>query len=724
MSRSAYLKASVGVASIVVVAAAAMYQSATRAGSAKSGKTAAANPGEQALTAPGEGVAVNASLVRGEYSSFNFRCPTWEVALVVRNYTGREVELGESIVVLEKIRESSQIAGSYVARERVEPSVHLPRMKLRYMLDWGYQVGRDGTYAMIFCDRSGMCTGFQPPPTETYPGLGYGRVSAHAERKIEVQVPFPVGAKEGMRQYVAVVAPSVQRMGLPRADMTRTVLRFNLDEPKSGERYEPVERVALAMRPADLRAMVSDTGLESWRRVFALDWLAEGFPKDTTALLIDIVKNPKNPVPLRSVAALNLGSQKARSAVAPLHEVVRATDERNVRLWAIDALGDIGDPAAAAAIREYLDDADWGLAESAMESAGELQDAGAVDTLLGVLAYSKKKERHNAAGSALAAIGNPPALEGLLKVARDTRSEARAVAVENLGKMGAAQAIPVLAGVAEERSAPEELRGKALDALGKLDGPEALLAVRAATGSEVERVRQSAISALSGMKEPGALETLLQLVEKRSYASRHAAALALRDTKKTAALPVFRRIVADKEAPSEMRWVACDALGKMADKEGVTALLATLDDSNESVFYGICLQSLGEIDVKEADRAALEALGSKHESVRATAARELQKRKVESARDALWQAYRKEKEANPAEAMAETLASLKFSDASAVPFLVGRLDAKKNRLWYADVVLLRHLSGKDFGPKHQYVDDSDRESALAKWREWCRATHP
>lgn len=723
MSRSVYLKASVGVAAIVLVAAASMYQSATRAGSAKSGKTGAANPGEKPLTTPGEGVAVNASLVRGEYSTFNFRCPTWEVALVVRNYTGREVELGESIVVIEKVRESAQIAGSYVGRERAQPSVHLPRMKLRYLLDWGYQVGKDGSYEMAFCDGSGMCTVFLPRPTETYPGLGYGRVSAHTERKIDVQVPFPVGAKAGMRQYVALITPSVQPMGLPAAVMTRTVLRFNIDEAKEGDRFEPVEKTAVAMRAADLRATVSDTGLELWRRVFALNWLVESSPKDTATLLIDVVKNPKNPVPLRSVAAINLGSQKARSAVAPLLELVRTTDERDVRLWSIDALGDIGDPAAAPAIRDYLNDTDWGLAQSAMESAGELKDAAAVDTLLAVLGDPEKKERHNAAGSALAAIGCPAALEGLSKVARDPKGEAREVAVEYLGKTGASQAIPVLAGVAAERSASEELRGKALDALGKLDGPEALLAVRAATGSEVERVRQSAISALSGMKDPDAVKTLLQLVEKRGYGSRHSAAVALRDTKKTVALPAFRRIVVDKEAPGEVRWVACDALGKMADKEGVAALLATLDDTNESL-YQIGLQSLGEIDAQETDRAALGALASKHGSVRSTAAFQLRQRKAESARDALWQAYRNEKEAGPAQDIAEALASLNFSDASAVPFLIGRLDPKNNRLWWADVVLLRHLTGKDFGPKYENALDGDRDSALAKWREWWRATHP
>lgn len=84
----------------------------------------------------------------------------------------------------------------------------------------------------------------------------------------------------------------------------------------------------------------------------------------------------------------------------------------------------------------------------------------------------------------------------------------------------------------------------------------------------------------------------------------------------------------------------------------------------------------------------------------------------------LWQAYQAEKEPRAGSSIASALVEVGFTDQSAVPVLLGRLDLKANKLWFSDVTLLRHLTKQQFGPRHEYVDAKDRDAELAKWRQW------
>jgi hypothetical protein len=84
----------------------------------------------------------------------------------------------------------------------------------------------------------------------------------------------------------------------------------------------------------------------------------------------------------------------------------------------------------------------------------------------------------------------------------------------------------------------------------------------------------------------------------------------------------------------------------------------------------------------------------------------------------LWQAYQAETKEDAADEMASALIELKFADKNALPFLIGRLDPKKNQVWYHDVRLLRHLTGKAYGPESKWSNDKTREAELIKWRQW------
>ena len=699
---------------------------------------------------PGKGVTLSATLAATRFNNGNVSGSAWSVTLNVQNDTNKELQLGESLVVIEKARENPLYIACYVARAGASPSPHLHMLAQRYGLDWGYEISKSGGYSMFFLAGGSMSLSFSS--TDPYEGLGYGRVAPHSQRKIDVQVPFPISIKNQVREYVSVIPPSIHPVGGGPESFSQTILRFDLGSGSDNSTPNPVENTTVLMRASELRATVT-TSQQLWRQVFSLNWLAESNPKEATSLLIEVVTNNDAIPLLRSVAAMNLGVLKEKTAVKPLGDVVRQTTTTQVRRWAIDALGEIGEVTAAPVIRPFIDDSYEPTANAAIEALGKLKDPDAVSVLLTILNDPKKNKRHSEAATALGTIGNQAALDALIGLVRNGKSETRLLAADKLGLSGSAQAVPVLvgiaadakapkdlrgeamsslgkiggaealsavpvlAGIASDAKAPKDLRGKAISSLGKIGGAEALSALRAASESDNESIRTTAISSLAQVKEAGAVEALIQLAERPGYSSRATAVRVLGEEKKTEALPALRRIAADKQAASDARREACDALAKMDDKQAIAALLAAADDS-DSALYADALKALATIGDKEADQAAVTALQSKHLTVREKAAAQLRSRKWADAMTPLWQAYQAETKEDAADEMASALIELKFADKNAVPFLIGRLDPKKNPVWYQDVRLLRHLTGKAYGPEGKWSNDKTREAELIKWRQW------
>ncbi|MGH9650452.1 MAG: hypothetical protein ACRD3I_08270, partial [Terriglobales bacterium] len=150
---------------------------------------------EKPLAIPGGEVRV-----RGKLEDQFDRTPsTWKVTLVIENPTDNELELGESVVVVEKGREGDEYAANYLGRER-EGARHLTSIESRYGIKGGYVVDAKGYYkycssgASFQLGRGGkVCRiGFSfssvSGSTEPYVGLGFGRVSPKTERTIEVTV--------------------------------------------------------------------------------------------------------------------------------------------------------------------------------------------------------------------------------------------------------------------------------------------------------------------------------------------------------------------------------------------------------------------------------------------------------------------------------------------------------------------------------------------------------
>jgi hypothetical protein len=206
--------------------------------------------------------------------------------------------------------------------------------------------------------------GTGPNDGSYYQGLGWGRVSPHAERLIPVKVPFPYSLR-GKREYLAVVLPWIRKQASAATPDVATILKFDASEAAPGAGFKLLETSSVAIRAADLRAVATNPALDAWWRVFALNWLAETAPKEAPALLVETLAGKANPQMLRMAAALDLGLFKAGTGLQALVDVLASAQENSLRICAIDAMGEIGDSSAASVIRPYIDHKEDPLAISA-----------------------------------------------------------------------------------------------------------------------------------------------------------------------------------------------------------------------------------------------------------------------------------------------------------------------------------------------------------------------
>jgi HEAT repeat protein len=462
---------------------------------------------EQALQVPGDRVEVSATATRTEFRQGQISGPSLTVAMRVQNPTDRELELGESIVVLEKSKESDDYVASYIARARAEAVPHLARFEDRYG-GWGYEISREGSYSYALIARGGFSfgTGSAAP----YEGLGFGRVSPHALRTLTVELMLPYQIEPAKRAYRAVVLPSVRTLGDGAGPMTRTVLRLERDAPRAGV-LRALETTTIAMLPADLRALATAAQNDLWQRLFALNWLAEAAPGEAGGLLIETAASETAPKRLRRAALVNLGLIRETSAAAPLVEVARATADDEVRRWALETLGAIGDRSSAPAIRSFFGHADAAVATAAIAAAGSLGDAEAVEPLLALVASLSVPPAHakQKGGQDLTALlASLSGRSDLLAAAgKDARLPAAAAALAAIGTPPAIEALIAQLGSA---SGDLALQTSAIDALAAKGGETASRAALAALASPHPAVRGRAAAQLGKTKAPTATAALWQ----------------------------------------------------------------------------------------------------------------------------------------------------------------------------------------------------------------------
>jgi HEAT repeat protein len=218
---------------------------------------------------------------------------------------------------------------------------------------------------------------------------------------------------------------------------------------------------------------------KKWRRAIA-ETLAEIGDPAVPPLVAEGLTDSSKRVRRCAARALGLIGSAADEA---LEGLVAALDDasRSVRLLAIDALGQIGDPRAAVPLVALLDDKDDDVREAAVDALGQIGE---------------------------------PALEPLREAYLATDSLRIRLAVIAAGvAVGGERAVGYLREALSDPSTTEELRVAMLDAVQDLTGADSLPLLEAALADESKHVRHEAVRSLRDVDAPQATDTLIALTD-------------------------------------------------------------------------------------------------------------------------------------------------------------------------------------------------------------------
>lgn len=221
--------------------------------------------------------------------------------------------------------------------------------------------------------------------------------------------------------------------------------------------------------------------------------------------------------------------------------------DAETRRRAARSLGVRGRTSAIASLQPLLDDPEWTVRQAAVESLGAVSDAGAVPPLL-------------------AAVKSADQIAD-----RDGAAAVRASTVEALGRIGTA-GLPAVLEALKDRHA--RLRETAIGALGAIGGIASVSALAAMVDDDRSSVRQAAVMALARAAGPAAVPALRRVLGHKDPASRRTAAEALANVRDAAAVDALRGALTDGDR--QVRDEAVRALASIAIPEAVAALVEGL----------------------------------------------------------------------------------------------------------------------------------------------------
>jgi len=276
-----------------------------------------------------------------------------------------------------------------------------------------------------------------------------------------------------------------------------------------------------------------------------------------------------------------LGAARAARAVETLRSIVASQAGDYLRGEAVRALGEIGDPAAAAEVVAFLQTTQRDV-RAAADALGRMGNPAAVEPLLARMEGKDLDARDRAAvAEALGRLGDKRAFEALLAAAEgklaapdDSPRRARvlrAVAAEALGRLGDERAIEPLTRLLADPEAPPEVRLGAARGLGTAKPPAAPPALLSALADAFEEVRAAAAEAIGHIGDRNVTGELMRLLGAEPARGRAGAALALGQLQVPEAVDALAdRLRGD---PSVLvRRAAAEALGRLGGPSALAAL--------------------------------------------------------------------------------------------------------------------------------------------------------
>lgn len=292
------------------------------------------------------------------------------------------------------------------------------------------------------------------------------------------------------------------------------------------------------------------------------------------------------------------------------------TEDRAIRIRAIEALGWIGLPSIMKALLEELQNADRHVRRYAVEALGQIGSENALPVLTEMLKDPNGDVREEAV-KALGKIGYDEAIPELLN-AVNRGSILHVVVAEALAEIGSGTAENTLLKWLED--ARMHVRQAAVPALGRIGSKRAAEALCGALADSATGVSWSAQVALGKMAPKHVVKQLIEAMQDSRCPHRWAAARTLGWIGHSQAMKPLLEALCDCE--QSMRQVAATALGDTRSELAIPALVMALEDEDEWV--GACAaKALSTIGSKEVTKPLLKALNSPSKVVRAFSAEAL-----------------------------------------------------------------------------------------------------
>ena len=266
-------------------------------------------------------------------------------------------------------------------------------------------------------------------------------------------------------------------------------------------------------------------------------------------------------------------------------------EDLEVRRAAVVALGRIGDTKATSAVVDKL--GDESLAIDAANALARIGDPGAVDGLLNLLGNGDASIRQ-AAVSALNSLIPPSMSERIIPLLNDADPNVRESAVKIAGYFGYPESATQLIKLSSDPI--EQVRCAAIEHLPYLDDERVFDVLARAIKDETPKVRAAAARALGNMDSPQVVKALVAGLSDEDVWVRYFSARALGRRRSDDSVGALARVI-EKEQFNHVRIAALDSLGQIGGPRIAEIVGELVDDVDP--------------DVRHAARVALENSGQR-----------------------------------------------------------------------------------------------------------------
>jgi HEAT repeat protein len=267
----------------------------------------------------------------------------------------------------------------------------------------------------------------------------------------------------------ALLAIGDRRVAGALVRAAKGAVNYNWYDLKQDLRPEHVARLSCPdLRSALVRFLwAKDSEISDWAAQ-ALGWLGD---PEAVGPLLEVASDQQREYTVRAYAARSLGQIGDKRAIEPLAKLL-ADGQVYLRLGASASLCRMGDlrgvPVLLAAAAELRDEPmirgeNWTIQAWGIELLGWANVPEARDRLVGLV---KDPYRRESAIRALAASGDPRAVDLCIEALSDQDWGCRAAAAEGLGKLGDKKAFDALVKALKDKTT--NVRGAAVEALAKL----------------------------------------------------------------------------------------------------------------------------------------------------------------------------------------------------------------------------------------------------------------